>query len=73
VHCHADRDGPYRAGSRRTALFTAAEEGCHFDEYGCTFCHKVGAGKVAMTDLGTKLPKLHLGCVDIEKTLASKR
>ena len=44
-----------------------------FDEYGCTFCHRVGAGKMAMTDLGTKLANLHLGCVDIEKTLASKR
>ena len=44
-----------------------------FDEYGCTFCHTVAAGKMAMTDLGTKLANLHLGCVDIEKTLASRR
>jgi parallel beta-helix repeat protein len=49
------------------------KKAARFDDYGCTFCHKVGAGKMAMTDLGTKLANLHLGCVDIEKTLASKR
>lgn len=42
-----------------------------FQEFGCTFCHNVGADKVGMTDLGAKLSNLHLGCVDIEKQLAN--
>lgn len=41
-----------------------------FAEFGCTFCHTMAAGKMAMTGVGTKLASLHLGCVDIEKTLA---
>jgi parallel beta-helix repeat protein len=44
-----------------------------FAEFGCTFCHKVAAGKVAMTGMGAKLANLHLGCVDIERTLADRR
>jgi hypothetical protein len=43
-----------------------------FAEFGCTFCHKVAAGKVAMTGMGAKLANLHLGCVDIERTLADR-
>jgi len=43
-----------------------------FDEFGCTLCHKIVPGKMGLTDLGTKLTQLHLGCVDIEKTLAGK-
>ena len=42
-----------------------------FAEFGCTFCHTMAAGKMAMTGVGTKLANLHLGCVDIERTLAS--
>jgi parallel beta-helix repeat protein len=44
-----------------------------FAEFGCTLCHKVAAGKVAMTGMGAKLANLHLGCVDIERTLADRR
>lgn len=43
-----------------------------FEEFGCTLCHKIVPGKVGITDLGMKLTQLHLGCVDIEKTLANK-
>jgi cytochrome c2 len=42
-----------------------------FEEFGCTLCHKIVPGKVGITDLGMKLTQLHLGCVDIEKTLAN--
>jgi hypothetical protein len=41
-----------------------------FAEFGCTFCHTMAAGKMAMTGVGTKLASLHLGCLDIERTLA---
>lgn len=43
-----------------------------FDEYGCTLCHKIVPGKMGLTALGTKLSYLHLGCVDVEKLLATK-
>jgi hypothetical protein len=41
-----------------------------FAEFGCTFCHTMAAGKMVMTGVGTKLASLHLGCMDIERTLA---
>jgi hypothetical protein len=43
-----------------------------FDEFGCTLCHKIVPGKMGLTALGTKLKYLHLGCVDVEKLLATK-
>ena len=43
-----------------------------FDEFGCTLCHQIVPGKMGLTDLGSKLSHLHLGCVDVEKHLASK-
>jgi hypothetical protein len=43
-----------------------------FNEFGCTICHKVEANSMAMTQVGKKLANLHLGCVEIEKTLAGK-
>jgi hypothetical protein len=49
------------------------KKAARFNEYGCTFCHQIAPAKMAMTDVGTKLAGLHLGCVDIEKTLATKR
>jgi cytochrome c551/c552 len=42
-----------------------------FEEFGCTACHKVAAGKITLTEVGAKLAHLHLGCVDVEKLLAS--
>jgi hypothetical protein len=32
----------------------------------------MASGKVVMTEVGAKLASLHLGCVDIEKTLAGR-
>jgi len=43
-----------------------------FDEFGCTLCHQIVPGKMGLTGLGAKLSYLHLGCVDVEKQLASK-
>ncbi len=43
-----------------------------FDEFGCATCHRVAEGKVGLTAVGAKLAQLHLGCVDVEKLLASK-
>lgn len=43
-----------------------------FEEFGCTLCHQIVPGKMALTALGTKLTHMHLGCVDVEKTLASR-
>ena len=43
-----------------------------FDEFGCTFCHRITPGKMGLTDLGSKLSHLHLGCGDVEKLVASK-
>jgi hypothetical protein len=43
-----------------------------FDEFGCTLCHQIVPGKMGLSDLGMKLSHLHLGCVDVEKQLASK-
>ena len=40
---------------------------------GCTLCHQIIPGKLGLTELGNKLTHLHLGCVDIEKTLANRR
>ena len=42
-----------------------------FEEFGCSTCHKLTPVKMGMTELGAKLAHLHLGCVDVEKLLAS--
>lgn len=42
-----------------------------FEEFGCTACHKITPGKLDLTEIGTKLAHLHLGCVDVEKVLAT--
>ena len=42
-----------------------------FEEFGCTFCHKITPGKLGLTEVGTKLTHLHLGCVDVQKLVAS--
>jgi cytochrome c2 len=44
-----------------------------FDEFGCALCHKIVPGKMGLTELGTKLRYLHLGCVDVEKVLAPQK
>lgn len=43
-----------------------------FQEFGCTACHKLSPGKLELTDIGAKLAHLHLGCVDVEKVVASR-
>ena len=43
-----------------------------FEEFGCTLCHQIVPGKMGLTSLGSKLSYLHLGCVDVEKQVASK-
>jgi hypothetical protein len=43
-----------------------------FEEFGCATCHKLTPGKMELTEVGAKLAHLHLGCVDVEKLLASK-
>jgi parallel beta-helix repeat protein len=41
-----------------------------FEEFGCTFCHKITPGKVGLTEVGAKLKHMHLGCVDVENLVA---
>jgi cytochrome c551/c552 len=43
-----------------------------FEEFGCTSCHKLSPGKLELTDVGARLAHLHLGCVDVEKNVASR-
>jgi len=43
-----------------------------FEEFGCATCHQVVPGKMGLTELGAKLAHLHLGCVDVQKQLASR-
>ena len=41
-----------------------------FEEFGCTFCHSISPGKAGLTEVGSRLAHLHLGCVDVEKLVA---
>jgi cytochrome c551/c552 len=47
------------------------KKAARFEEFGCPFCHQIAPGKLQLTEVGTKLTHLHLGCVDVEKQLAS--
>jgi len=51
---------------------TQRQKAARFEEFGCTTCHKITPGKLGLTEIGTKLTHLHLGCVDVEKLVASK-
>jgi hypothetical protein len=42
-----------------------------FEEFGCATCHNLTPGKLGLTEVGAKLAHLHLGCVDVEKLVAS--
>lgn len=55
---------------QRTAM--QKQKAARFEEFGCTFCHRITPGKMALTEVGTKLTHLHLGCVDVEKLVASQ-
>jgi cytochrome c551/c552 len=48
------------------------DKAARFEEFGCTACHKLSPGKLELTDVGAKLAHLHLGCVDVEKVVASR-
>ena len=48
------------------------DRAARFEEFGCTTCHKVAPGKLALTDFGAKLAHLHLGCVDVEKLTSTQ-
>ena len=54
---------------RRSA--TQRRRAQRFEEFGCATCHKLTPGKMGLTEVGAKLAHLHLGCVDVEKVLAS--
>ena len=47
------------------------QRAARFEESGCTFCHRIVPGKMGLTEVGSRLTHLHLGCVDVEKLLAS--
>jgi cytochrome c551/c552 len=61
----AQVDGKQRSPQQR-------QKAARFEEFGCTTCHKIIPGKMGLTDIGTKLTHLHLGCVDVEKLVAAK-
>jgi hypothetical protein len=46
------------------------QKAARFEGFGCTFCRRITPGKMGLTEIGTKLSYLHLGCVDVEKQVA---
>ncbi len=48
------------------------QRAARFEEFGCTACHQVTPGKLALTEVGAKLQHLHLGCADVEKVTSSR-
>jgi hypothetical protein len=54
---------------QRTA--TQRRRAQRFEEFGCTTCHKLAPGNMGLTEVGAKLAHLHLGCVEVEKFVAS--
>lgn len=45
------------------------EKLAHFTDYGCTACHRISFGTVALTEVGAKLQTMHLTCTDVQKVL----
>lgn len=43
-----------------------------FEEFGCTFCHRIIPGQLGLTEIGAKLASLHLSCSGIQKTLTAR-
>ena len=41
----------------------------HFQAYGCTYCHQEQAGKLGLTEVGSKLASLHLSCSGVQVAL----
>ena len=61
VQVHEDKRSPQQR-----------QKAARFEEFGCTACHKLAPGKLGLTEVGTKLAHLHLGCVEVEKLVASR-
>ena len=57
-------------GNQRSA--DQRQKAARFEEFGCTLCHQIIPGKMGLTNLGSKLTRLHLGCADVEKQVANK-
>jgi hypothetical protein len=49
------------------------KKAARFEEFGCTYCHRITPGKMGLTEVGAKLSHLHLGCVQIRQQVAVKR
>jgi cytochrome c551/c552 len=49
------------------------KKAARFEEFGCTFCHKITPGKMGLTAVGAKLSHMHLGCVQVEQQLSAKK
>ena len=45
------------------------EKLAHFNDYGCTACHRISFGSVGLTEVGAKMQTMHLACTDVQKTL----
>lgn len=45
------------------------EKLAHFNDYGCTSCHRISFGAVDLTEVGAKLKTMHLACTDVQKVL----
>ena len=45
------------------------EKLAHFNDYGCTACHRISFGSVGLTEVGLKLQTMHLACTDVQKVL----
>ena len=43
-----------------------------FEEFGCATCHRLTPVNVGLTEIGTKVANLHLGCVEVEKLVAGR-
>jgi len=50
---------------------TQRQRAQRFEEFGCATCHTVTPGKMQLTAVGAKLSHLHLGCVEVQKLLAT--
>jgi parallel beta-helix repeat protein len=50
---------------------TQRQRAQRFEEFGCATCHKVTPAKMDLTAVGAKLSQLHLGCVEVERLLAT--
>ena len=45
------------------------EKLAHFNDYGCTACHRISFGSVGLTEVGATIKTMHLACTDVQKTL----